>query len=189
MNREQQLDIISMSNQQQQQQQQKKKCHGNRRDQRFRKKRRARGIKPEKIEKQLARQKQIWNKNDSTKNNDVNNTTTTTNHSITKVPILTNISNQTAAATTTTTTTGTPSIKRKRDLSSYELNSNQITEKSLPTTATTTTNNTNGSLSPTQPLVKKKKIMIEPSMIVNYRFVFFFILYTLTLNLIHILFS
>ena len=49
---------------------QRKKCHGNRKDQRFRKKYRAQGMKPENIEKKLARRKQIEKIKTSTKNND-----------------------------------------------------------------------------------------------------------------------
>ena len=41
------------------QQLQRKQCHGNRKDQRFRKKYRAQGMKSENIEKKLARGKQI----------------------------------------------------------------------------------------------------------------------------------
>jgi hypothetical protein len=49
------------------QQPEEKKCHGNRKDQHFRKKCRARGMKPKQIEKKLARRKQIQNKKNSSK--------------------------------------------------------------------------------------------------------------------------
>jgi len=58
-----------------QQQTIKKKCHGNRRDQRFRKKCRARQMKPETIEKLLRRRKQIQNTETcSNKDNQANTT-------------------------------------------------------------------------------------------------------------------
>lgn len=149
-------------NSEQQRQQLRNKCHGNRRDQRFRKKRRARGIKPEKIEKQLVRQRQIWNKNNSTKDKNVNNTS----HATTSVPLSTHLLNQTT--TTTTTTTNGNFNKRKRDSSLYELSTNQAIDKpSLSTTTTTIPS----SISSTQPPLKKtktekRKILIEPSMMV-----------------------
>ena len=61
------------------QQLQRKQCHGNRRDQRFRKQRRALGMKPENIEKKLARRKQIEKLKNSTKNNDKHTTDSVTN--------------------------------------------------------------------------------------------------------------
>ena len=61
------------------QQAQRKKCHGNRKDQRFRKKYRAQGMKPENIEKKLARRKQIEKIKTSTKNNDKHTTDSATN--------------------------------------------------------------------------------------------------------------
>ena len=58
-----------------QQQTRKKKCHGNRRDQRFRKKCRTRQMKPETIEKLLRRRKQIQNTETySNKDNQANTT-------------------------------------------------------------------------------------------------------------------
>ncbi|CAF3586434.1 unnamed protein product, partial [Adineta steineri] len=103
MNRQ---DNVPISNQQPQ----RKKCHGNRQDQRFRRKCRAQGMNATLIEKKLARRKQIQNKKTSTKNNVTNTSNNTVN-----VPVstMTNLS------------------KRKRDLSLQALNTtNQIIGKS-----------------------------------------------------------
>ncbi|CAF3780799.1 unnamed protein product, partial [Rotaria sp. Silwood1] len=53
----------------------KKKCHGNRRDQRFRKKCRARGMGPEKIEKLLQLRKKFHNKEKNQTNTTIRTTT------------------------------------------------------------------------------------------------------------------
>ncbi|CAF4384041.1 unnamed protein product, partial [Adineta steineri] len=103
MNRQ---DNVPISNQQPQ----RKKCHGNRQDQRFRRKCRAQGMNATLIEKKLARRKQIQNKKTSTKNNVTNTSNNTVN-----VPVstMTNLS------------------KHKRDLSLQALNTtNQIIGKS-----------------------------------------------------------
>ncbi|CAF3028976.1 unnamed protein product, partial [Rotaria sp. Silwood2] len=116
---------------------QKKKCHGNRKDQRFRKKCRVRGINPEKIEQKLARRKQIKQKKNSAKRN-----VKETNKSAVTVPNSANIRNQ---PTTTTMTTRRGINKRKRDTSLQELNTNQALTKSSP------------SITTTKPLAKKTK--------------------------------
>ncbi|CAF1297315.1 unnamed protein product [Adineta steineri] len=79
-------DNCPLVDQQQQQQQRIKKCHGNQRDQRFRKICRKRGMQQAKIEQLLNKKKQI--------NNNQNNRT---NHHIT------NMTNDTTLTTTTTT--------------------------------------------------------------------------------------
>jgi hypothetical protein len=142
------------------QQRQPKKCHGNRKDQRFRKKCRARGMKQAKIDKQLARRKQIQNKKNSTKTNAKNKDDNTM-----RVPISTNIPNQ-------LTTTMTSLNKRKRHISLQALNTNQMIGTST------------SSISLAQPLLKKtknenNKIILDSSIIVidnnimnmNYRLV------------------
>jgi len=138
-----------------------KKCHGNRRDQRFRKKWRARKLKPAKIEKKLIRRKQIQNKKSSTTNN-VNNA----NDNTMEISASTNISNRPTTMTTINFN------KRKRDISLQELNVNQ------------TIGNSNSSIClapPTLKRTKKKnhKIIVDSSNIIinnntmnmNYRFV------------------
>ncbi|CAF3813930.1 unnamed protein product [Rotaria sordida] len=107
----------------QNQQPQKKKCHGNRKDQRFRKKLRTRGINPEKIEKKLARRKQIEQKKNSTMSN-----VKEKNNSATRVPTSTSTRNQ--PTTTTTMLTTTSFNKRKRDISLQEVNTNETLAKS-----------------------------------------------------------
>jgi hypothetical protein len=138
-----------------------KKCHGNRRDQRFRKKCRARKLKPAKIEKKLIRQKQIWDKKNST-TSIVNNT----NDNTMTIPVSTNISNRPTTITTINFN------KRKRDISLQELNINQ------------TIGNSNSLISLAPPSLKRRnkenpKIIVDSSNIIinnnimnmNYRFV------------------
>lgn len=88
------------------QQRNKKKCHGNRNDQRFRKKYRIRGMKPETIEQLLRQRKEIQNNNKSLYETEQTN--------------MTNVN--------PTTTVVTNTNKRKRDLSIQELNTNETSE-------------------------------------------------------------
>jgi hypothetical protein len=154
-------------------QQQTKKCHGNRRDQRFRRKCRARGMKPAKIAKLLNKNKQINQKNNRINDyirhlaNENRKTTTVSNK----------VSDQSSddllkqqMATTTTNLN-----KRKRDILLHELKSNSTMPKSI------------SSISIMQPLPKKikKKPMTNPivqeednnSINKNYRFVCFYIFF------------
>lgn len=123
--------------QEQQQQQARKKCHGNRKDQRFRRKCRARGIKPAIIKKLL--NKRRHNKNKKQKKNlngnrVINNTgnqmaTTTAAPSNNVSRIQVNVQSQ--HTMTTTTTTRIDTNKRKRDyLSQQEQKIHQIIPKS-----------------------------------------------------------
>lgn len=132
------------------------KCHGNRKDQRFGKKCRARGLKAARIEKLLDRRKQIRNKKNPTKN-----TLRNTNHLTAKGPVSSDASHLTMMM---------PNLnKRKRDLFVAQSNIN-------PTKIGKSTS----SMALTQPsLKKKKKILVDPSifettnniMNTNYRFV------------------
>ena len=160
-----------------QQNNKKRKCHGNRRDQRFRRKCRARQMKSVKIEQLLKKHKQVEKKSNRRTDyiehvTDDNSKTTTT------------VSNEESVARSnpskSMTTTGTNFNKRKRDVSLQELKSKSIIPKSI------------SSISIGQPLLKKKKKKITDTITTtttsittdnmnitnNYQFVFvlFFIL-------------
>jgi hypothetical protein len=113
-----------------QQQRLRKKCHGNRRDQRFRRKHRALNVKPKKIEKMLKKRnrqdqqhKKTNNVKSTTKNNlqtnILNQGSTHNNKPMLLPPATTMIT--TASNTTTTTTMIKPLNKRKRDISIQDL--------------------------------------------------------------------
>ena len=161
----------------QEQQQKMRKCHGNRKDQCFRRKWRARGMEPAKIEKLLRKRK----KNQKRKldyirsfENDFEETTTVSKEvsssrmELSKQPL----------RTTATITTTTNLNKRKRDRSLQELKSHLTISKST------------SSISIQQPLSKKvkkpKKKTIKISKIIennntvnkNYRFVSFISFYS-----------
>ncbi|CAF4148154.1 unnamed protein product, partial [Rotaria sordida] len=110
---------------------QRKKCHGNRRDQRFRKKCRAKGMKPKIIEKLLMKRKQAENQNH-------NNTKYTNMQKIQSNKQTTDINNSSKP------TTINPN-KRKRDVSLQELKLNSTLAQST------------NQLSTSQPLSKKIK--------------------------------
>lgn len=103
--------------QQQQQPSSTKKGHGNRKDQRFRKKCRNQGIKPGTIEKLLTKQKQ--------KNQPKQMTTkaTTASETTSRIQITTTAPSEHLIKTKTTTTSSTSLQKRKRDISSASLSS------------------------------------------------------------------
>ena len=105
------MDVQHSSNQQQQQhqQQQKKKCHGNRRDQRFRRKCRAQYMQPAKIEKLIQKRHRLQKKDQ--KNNPIKHTTS---------------ANATA--------TDTYPNKRKRDLSLDQLSTVAAAAAAIGTT-------------------------------------------------------
>ncbi|CAF4609606.1 unnamed protein product, partial [Rotaria sp. Silwood2] len=123
--------------------QQRKKRHGNRKDQRFRKKCRARGMKPENIEILLHRHKEIHNKKMNHDNKTMRNTTDE-NVASTTTTTAKNISNRTNEPSVQRNST--PNInKRKRDVSLQQLSSNPTIPKST------------SSLSIVQPSSKKMK--------------------------------
>ncbi|CAF0947334.1 unnamed protein product [Rotaria sordida] len=110
--------------------QRRQKCHGKRKGQRFRKKYRARDMKPENIEKLLQIKKKIHNN----KKNQINSTVrTTTNDNIaltTTTTIVKNVSigkKDLSAQTKSTTNLN----KRKRDISLQQLNLNSTISKSI----------------------------------------------------------
>jgi hypothetical protein len=154
---------------------QTKKCHGNRRDQRFRKKCRARGMKPARIEKLLSQRKQTGRKNNRKNDyityiiNDSRKTTTT---------ISNKVSDQDNDASKQTTTMTTNLNKRKREISLQELKSTSTIPKST------------SSISIGQPLskkMKKKRKIITMPVIkennnrinTNYRFVLIFMSFSI----------
>jgi len=154
------------------QQQNKKKCHGNRRDQRFRRKCRVRGMKPAKIAKLLNKNKQINQKNNRINDyirhlaNENRKPTTTVSNKVSDQR--SDLLKQQMATTTTNLN------KRQRDISLNELKSNSTMPKSI------------SSISIMQPLPKKikKKQMTNPivqednnSINKNYRFVCFYIFF------------
>ena len=168
----------------------KKKCHGNRRDQRFRKRCRARKMKPSTITKLLQRRKRIRTTtiiSTSTNNNSSDNNhnytkkqaTQITNNSNTEtlLPLSTTIINdgstQICMAPRKQITSTTDSHKRKRNSSCQELKINQIMTKSTSSTSITqslskriktkTKSITNLSIKVTNKIINK-----------NYRFVFSF---------------
>ncbi|CAF1578519.1 unnamed protein product [Rotaria sordida] len=98
--------------------QRKKKCHGNRRDQRFRKKRRARGVQREKIEKLLQTQKKILNKKKNSTTNKIK-MTTTDDHT---VSIRTTIDSTVKKNRSIQPRLKSNINKRKRDISLQQLN-------------------------------------------------------------------
>jgi hypothetical protein len=113
-------------------QQVRNKCHGNRRDQRFRRKYRALNMKPQRIEKML-KKRNYRNKQNQKRNNvkstvqnnaqtNVLNQVITHNNKLMLLPPATTIN--TATTDTTTTTKRTKIIKlnkRKRDISMQDL--------------------------------------------------------------------
>jgi hypothetical protein len=112
-------------------QQQTKKCHGNRRDQRFRRKCRARAMQPANIAQLLNERKQVNNKNNQRKT-----TTTTVSNQL-------SVSSDLSKPMTMTMTTSLN--KRKRAISLQELKSNSTLPQST------------SSISIVQPLIKKMK--------------------------------
>ncbi|CAF4696475.1 unnamed protein product, partial [Rotaria sp. Silwood2] len=100
--------------------QRRKKCHGNRKDQRFRNKCRAKGMKQEKIEELLQRNKEIRKK----KKNHVNKTMpNTTDEHVASTTTAKNISNRTNEPSVQRNSTPNTN-KRKRNVSLQQLNSN-----------------------------------------------------------------
>ncbi|CAF5085130.1 unnamed protein product [Rotaria sp. Silwood1] len=110
---------------------QRKKCHGNRRDQRFRRKCRAKGMKPKVIEKLLMKRKQAENENHNNTNHKNMQTTESNKHT-------TDINNHSKLTTINRN-------KRKRDVSLQELKLNSTLLRST------------SQLSTSQPLSKKIK--------------------------------
>jgi hypothetical protein len=116
--------------QEQQQEQERKKCHGNRKDQRFRRKCRARGIKPAIIKKLLNKRKH--NKKKQKKNNKGNRAINNTHNQMATSTASNNVSTiQLNVQSQHTTTTRIDTNKRKRDyLSQQEQNIHQTIPKS-----------------------------------------------------------
>ena len=151
----------------------KKMCHGNRRDQRFRRKCRARGMKPEEIAKLLNKHKQIEKKKNrrihhitSVTSKNTETTTTVSN----KVPIPRSDSSKQVS------TMNSNLNKRKRDASLYELKSKSVIPKSTSSISIVQ------SLS--KKMKKKQKTTMNPiiteynsSINKNYRLVLYFIFY------------
>jgi hypothetical protein len=117
------MDDINQQNlttNRQEQQQARNKCHGNRKDQRFRRKCRARGIKPGIIKKLLNQRKNNKKKNKQKVNHSDNRiinqmaTTTTFSNNVSRVQV-------TAQSQHTATTTGIDTNKRKRNYLSQQL--------------------------------------------------------------------
>ena len=119
----------------------RKKCHGNRRNQRFRRKCRAEKMKPTEIEKLIKKRNRIYEKNKKTKSNKestkLKSDLTTSGQNYQSKPIL-----KTAACLN----------KRKRDISSQQLSSTIINQKIPKTTS---------SISIVQPSTKKIKNISE----------------------------
>lgn len=111
------------------QQRRKKKGHGNRRNQRFRRKCRARGMKPKTIEKLMKRRKQINNR-ETNQTNTTDGMMATTASSTTHVQ--TRKDDQTRQVKTTTNLN-----KRKRNVSMQELRANSTIPKSTSTISIT----------------------------------------------------
>ncbi|CAF4172536.1 unnamed protein product [Rotaria sordida] len=124
-------DDVPILNQQPQPQQ--KKCHGNRRNQRFRRKCRAHKMKPSKMEKLIKKRNRIHKKNQ--KNNSIRRATNT------NIELTIRKNNQPQPITTTTDLN-----KRKRDISLQELSKTNIT-----------ISETTSSVSIVQPSSKKMK--------------------------------
>jgi hypothetical protein len=101
-------DNIPVPNQQTKQ----KKCHGNRRNQRFRRKCRDQKLQPAKVEKLIKKRNRIHKKNQN--NNSIRHHTTNPN-----IESTTRKHNEDSTITTTTTTTNI--TKRKRDISQQQL--------------------------------------------------------------------
>ena len=110
---------------------QRKKCHGNRRNQRFRRKCRAKGMKPKIIEKLLAKRNQAEDQNHNNTNHSKMQTTESNQHT-------TDINNSLKS-------TSINPNKRKRDISLQELKFNSTSILSTSQSSTS------------QPLSKKIK--------------------------------
>jgi hypothetical protein len=102
----------------------KKKCHGNRRNQRFRRKCRAEHMKPAKIEKLIKKRNHIYKKNEKTKSNK-----DTTKLRSDLVPSGQNYQSQPILKTTTCLN------KRKRDISSQQISSTIANQTILKSTS------------------------------------------------------
>ncbi|CAF4961173.1 unnamed protein product, partial [Rotaria socialis] len=120
-----------------QNQRKKKKCHGNRKDQRFRRKCRAKGMKSRKIEKLLLRRKIIHDKKKNPIDNPMKNPINSNNK-----PDHENVSSTEINSTRNLT-------KRKRDISVQDIKSNTRIPKST------------SSISVLQPKLKKMKRRIK----------------------------
>ena len=128
-----------------QQNKKKRKCHGNRRDQRFRRKCRAREMKSVKIERLLNKRKHAEKKNNR-QTDYINEVMGHTSKATTETITASNEESITRSnPSKPTTTTSTNFNKRKRDVSLQELKSKSIIPKSI------------SSISIGQPLLKKKK--------------------------------
>ena len=148
-------------------QQQRKKCHGNRKDQRFRKKCRVRGMKSGKIKKLLEKRKKI-SRRPNRINGHVRSGGGAETDTVAPSNALTMETNAPSMAMTTTTTSNTH--KRKRDdLSQSQTTTNPMIQKSI------------SSISIAQPALKKTKAVVirMPLVTMNdgqinksYRFVF-----------------
>lgn len=139
-------------NQQQQQQQQRKKCRGNRRNQRFRRKCRAQGMKQAKIEKLLQNRNQINNNNNNNDSYQTNSNTirnmTNDNRQIKVIDKESTTEKNNSSEQMITMATEAPVAnlnKRKRDISLNDLKTNSTIPKST------------SSISILQPSLKKKR--------------------------------
>ncbi|CAF2788571.1 unnamed protein product [Rotaria sp. Silwood2] len=135
------LNYVQEVNQFENQGQGRKKCHGNRKDQRFRKKCRARGMKLDQIEKLLQRHKRIQNEIMHHDNKTMRNTT---DEHVAPTTKLKNTFNRTNDPSVQKNSTTNPN-KRKRDISLQYLSSNPTIPKS------------SSSISIVQPSLKKMK--------------------------------
>ena len=151
------------------QQQQEKKCRGNRRDQRFRRKCRAQGMRPGKIEKLIKIRNQSHPTATSTRNTTMDHPQPNVSHNV--LGQQNNPSRQMPTTMGAAATTNNPN-KRKRDAT---FPGESITTSTVPKSAS--------SISLRQPSLKKMKKKKQVSMIhlkslprhiinKNYRFVF-----------------
>ena len=157
------------------QQELKKKCHGNRRDQRFRRKCRALNMKPKKIEKILKKRNNRQNKQNQKRNN-ANSTMKNNQQATILNPVLTHSNRPillppttmtTATSTNRTTTIVTKLNKRKRDISIQDIQRHSKTM--IPKSTSTISVGV-------QHLKKKPKIAMLTNHIqhMTYRFVFLY---------------
>ncbi|CAF1348914.1 unnamed protein product [Adineta steineri] len=159
---------LSLSNQheqqeqqEEQQQQQKKKCHGNRKDRRFRKKCRARRIKPAIIEKLLKKRKQV----DKKKNDNITNITNDGNST---KPIMSN----TVAIEKSDCSNLIPMAnlnKRKRDISIQELKPNSVLPKSTGSISIVQRSSKKMMKQKNNSIIKSSMQVINDNMKINYR--------------------
>ncbi|CAF1293737.1 unnamed protein product [Adineta ricciae] len=160
---------------QQQEEQRKKKCHGNRKDQRFRKKCRARQMKPETIEKLLKNRKQFNMKTEmkkkkkqqqqkkQKKNEKYNSTNNNSRNN--RVPDTTTDRKKDVLNLTTMTN----SNKRKRDASIQTLTSNSVPLKSTSSISITQPPPKKMMTNENKPVIDRSMPVTDDHMDINYR--------------------